>query len=317
MAGQSSTSQRHEPQAVGLYSRTLIHTPVVRWIFSVRLRDQEHHEVAMIGDQFLAVNEIDATGRLRQLGRVDSFGSQIRSAAVIGTEAKYTPRLPPPLNFKVEKSTEALPESVPPQFLAIVTNDPPELRFMIANVDSTKELTFHERIRALPVMDGLLTQPGKLLAVDPDSRMLAVAAIERSLLVYRIKDLETLAAEYKDDLSEWNPVRDECLVEINGTILRMEFLQPDPAYPNQAVLVLIVAAQRRLVIQWYIWNLEDDLVPLSSSDLGPFSHPLPRGTCFSTTTGRVTNRMQSTARRSFSFLRSERPRFSWCITSIT
>lgn len=260
------------PPVVGIISKTLVRSPVTRRLFPARLRCRSCHDIVFLGEDFFHVKQIDRNGRLHHIGTKTGFRSPIRSAGIIGQTPKPIYQGPlsiyPGPHFNDEDPV--VPEHIPPQFLVLALEDPPELRFLIVDSQQDRPLRFQERIHPLPAGTDFLTQPGRLIAVDPNSRAFAVAACEKNILIYRLKSTTELSDEYSTNKNTWDPIMEDCSLKIDGSILCMDFLHMSSSHDSHIALVLIVATNGRTRVYWYIWNFAEE--PLRAKD--PLMHPL-------------------------------------------
>lgn len=269
------------PPSAGIISKTVIKSPVARWLLPARFCRKVQHDIAFIGETFVEIKQITRDGRLRHLGTKTGFSSRIRSAGVIGEAAKPLPDPP----YSTSPADEAVgPADMPPQFLVLACDEPPELRFLVADsqgegFSNIQSLRFHERIEPLPTDSDFLAQPGNILAIDPGSRAIAVAAVKKNLIVYRLKDMSSLSEEYANNTTAWNPVAEGCVLKIDGYVRQMEFLRAGVPDRGLLVLVLVVTKEKRSRLWWYIWNLDQG--PLCKKE--PFTCPLAKGMCSTST----------------------------------
>ncbi|KAF2419608.1 hypothetical protein EJ08DRAFT_702787 [Tothia fuscella] len=273
---------KSRPQ-IGLLSRTLIRSPMVKWIIPARIRKEKCNDLIFISENSLHIKEIHSGGVLSDVGTKADFPAQIRSAAVLGEQVDVQEKLDP--RVKEEDSEPEDPNAFPPQILVIALASA-ELRFLV--VDNTYDgdtLHFHESTIPLPVDQSAPKTPGKYLVVDPLSRAIAVAASRDTIVLYGLKDWKTLSQEYTADQSDWNPIEHERLLKVDGPILAMDFINPDSKENDRVVLVVIVAVHNKSKLgcyEWTIANGPEDLKPVvenyrffqSKSDPKPHSDGL-------------------------------------------
>ncbi len=234
-----------EEPAIGLLSTTLVHSPVINKILPARIRGTEFNDLLFVGENFVHIVEIQQDGHLRHIGTKSDFGSRIRAAAVIGrrVEEQDEPYLPFIKREKLNSVTDnesSEPQTVSPQML-VVSLESGELRAFFAEYDhTTTNLRFFESSTTLPLATSAIQQPGKHLAVDPRARAIAVASMNGTLIIYKLKCRERIEEEFHSDSHSWQPIGEDFPIPVDGIILQMEFLTPAPDDNDHATLVVIV-----------------------------------------------------------------------------
>ncbi|KAL1854374.1 hypothetical protein Daus18300_011473 [Diaporthe australafricana] len=79
------TKQKQPPPQCGIMTRTLVDSPVAHWILPVRLRSPQHNDIAIVGDHYVQISELQDDLQLHSIAKKKDFGSRIRNAKVIGT----------------------------------------------------------------------------------------------------------------------------------------------------------------------------------------------------------------------------------------
>jgi hypothetical protein len=244
---------------VGLLSRTLIRSPMVKWILPARIRGSEL-DLIFVSENSIHIKSVQKHGFLEDVGTKADFPSQIRSAAVLGGPIESTSVAPntsassPSRNSEIIRPEE--PVTLPPQILMIALTSG-ELRFLVVDNKRTcgNSLHFHETYIPLLVDQSTPRTPGKQLVVDPLSRAIAVAANRDTIVLYGLKDRETISREYAADQRNWNPIEHERLLKVDGPILAMEFINPGSPEPDRVVLVVIVAVRNKAKLGVYEWTI--------------------------------------------------------------
>jgi hypothetical protein len=259
---------------MGILSKTLIRSPVTRWLLPGALRSKNQHDVAFVSEMHVELKNLHRDGSLESIGSRGGFGSRIRAVGILGEAARpHSFAKHPP--YTLEPALDSIvPENVPPQFLVLAHEYPPELRFLIVDHDSDRTLRFHERIEALPTQGDFRTQPGHLLSVDPESRALAVAAAKKNVVVYRLANLADLGAQYLGDKRSWSPIVERKVLKTPGYIRHMEFLRMGADQAGWIALILVIVAENRSRLCWYLWRDNQSI----GTPRGPFMHPLEKGT---------------------------------------
>ena len=240
-----------ETPTVGLLSTTLVHSPVINKILPARIRGTEFNDLLFVGENFVHIVEIQQDGHLRYIGTKSDFGSRIRAAAVVGrrVEEQDEPYLPLIKREKLSSVTgneSSELQTVSPQML-VVSLESGELRFFFAEQDhATSNLGYFESSTSLPLATSAIQQPGKHLAVDPRARAIAVAAMNGTLIIYKLKSRKRIEEEFRSDPRSWQPIDEDFPIPVDGIILQMEFLTPSSSDNDHAILVVIMNTEPRV-----------------------------------------------------------------------
>jgi hypothetical protein len=102
------------------------------------------------------------------------------------------------------------------------------------------------------------------LAVDPQSRAIAVAANEREVVIYSAKSEERIQHELQTREPKWCLVSAQQPIQIQGVIQHMDFLIPptdDQGAEDEdhIILLLIVMDQRKTRAVWIDWYASSDI----------------------------------------------------------
>jgi hypothetical protein len=131
--------------------------------------------------------------------------------------------------------------------MLVVSLESGELRFFFAkHHHAVANLDFFESSTSLPLATSAIQQPGKHLAVDPRARAIAVAAMNGTLIIYKLKSRERIEEEFLSDPRSWQPIEEDFPIPVDGVILQMEFLTPAPSDNDHAILVAIVNTEPRV-----------------------------------------------------------------------
>jgi hypothetical protein len=247
---------RRAKRGIGLLSRTLIRSPMMKWIIPARIRHKDLNDLIFVGENTVHIKQVLRGGFLRDVGTKADFPSQIRSAAILGAQVES--RLIKPEDSEHEQLYPPKEQSeLPPQILVLALESA-ELRFLVLDpTHQGKTLRFHESPIQLPVLKSTLRNPGKILVVDPLSRAIAISASSDTIMLYGLKDRESLNDEYTANREDWNPILQERQINVEGTILAMDFINPDSVHRDHVVLVIITHAGNRNMIACYDWNVAD------------------------------------------------------------
>lgn len=283
----ANREEKHKPLAYsarppiyGILSRTVVRTPVLNSIIPARLRHKDRNDVVYVHEDYIEIVEVRNNGQeLRHIATKADFGSRIRAARILGAPRQprfddsyvngksfsFTDRVKSVSNTPLVKNEQPesnngvapQPSLVPPHILAL-TLEAPELVFLFATQEADG-VRFSTRNRPLPSNRSFLEQPGKHIAVDPNSRALAVAACEGMFLLYALKAMDRIRQEFVVSGGEFDPIVEERVLPVDGVILRMEFLHPPADDHDHVLLLLVVSKNRRTRLFCYEWDCSTSL----------------------------------------------------------
>ncbi|KAK7957135.1 uncharacterized protein PG986_006357 [Apiospora aurea] len=271
-AAKSKTRPRPaEPPNYGILTRTIVDSPIFRWVLPVHLRSSRNHDVALIGDNFIQICELSQDSQLHNVIRKSDFGSRIRNARVVGQPPNYfrgygdgdnNPRIKTEDDdvemldpTQAPGTTRTPPSALPPQFLALML-ERGALVFLYLKEGSDGSLEFVSSSHEMP--DKSLVHPGFHMAVDPSSRYLVLACAQNNFLVYELESMETLQARHSQRYP-LNPIKSFRSRAVNGVIHKLEFLYPAPENDFHIILMMIIIRKQAGRLAVYDWELGEDL----------------------------------------------------------
>lgn len=234
---------------VGLLTKTIIRSPVIRWIIQVRIRGPHSNDVAFVGDDFVHIKQVKEQGHLDHIATKADFDGRIRAAKVLTIDPADDGE---DVFMKHENGPNIYEDQETPRQCLVVTTGTNQLLFLRLVDDGMGGHRFSHESRPLPVFDRIIYQPGEHIAIDRDSRALAVAANERELLIYTTRPAKSHA-------HDWCPVVAQRALQVEGVIQLMDFLTPPSDDQDHIILLLIVADQRRTKAVWIDWYVDLDL----------------------------------------------------------
>ncbi|KAI9846584.1 MAG: hypothetical protein M1837_003825 [Sclerophora amabilis] len=265
------------PPTAGILTKTIIPTPVVNWIIPARIRHKYKNDVVFVGETFVQIRELRGDGHLHDIVKKCDFGAKIQHARIFGIPRK--PAMPgldasiardlPPAGYAYNDAIPD-PQDVPifdqpklPPHILVLTLDSSTLVFLFAQEGTDGSVNFITSSRSLPRRVSELQYPGKQIAVDPKSRAMAVSAQENSFIIYSLVPMSQLKREVKSGgfsvANGFNPVREERQVDVEGIILRLDFLHPEPSDEARVILLLAVSKDHKTWLLTFEW---DSLLPL-------------------------------------------------------
>ncbi|OLN95595.1 hypothetical protein CCHL11_04861 [Colletotrichum chlorophyti] len=280
------------PPNCGIISRTVIESPIARWVLPARLRSAHHNDVAFVGDHYVSIQELRKDGQLQEVLRKNDFGCRIRNACVIGNKHEHFRVVPDEAGHDIIKSEDEDDDAHMAEFSSPIGTSsthgllPPHLLLLVLESGSFVFLfirrdlhgklefvasPFHNPVRRLGNL-------GFHVAVDPRSRYVAVADAQNKFVVYELETMEAMGDQYMRHKSI-NPVRNHIPTAVQGTILKMEFLYPRPEDQHHTILLLIVVRADRSKMVMYEWGRGEDLVTTLTEEkrghrMGP-EHRMP------------------------------------------
>ncbi|KAK8011479.1 mono-functional DNA-alkylating methyl methanesulfonate N-term-domain-containing protein [Apiospora arundinis] len=255
-----------EPPNYGILTRTIIDSPVIRWVLPVHLRSSRNHDVAFIGDNFIQICELGQDSQLHNVIRKTDFGSRIRNACVIGPPPNYfrdnNPRIKTEDDdVEMLDSTHAPgtartpPGALPPQFIALVL-ERGALVFLYLKEESNGRLEFVSSCHEMP--DKSLVHPGFHMVIDPSSRYLALGCAQSNFIVYELESMETLVTRHAQRYP-LNPIKSFRSRAMNGVIHKLAFLYPASGNDDHIILMMIIIHKQAGRVAVYDWELGEDL----------------------------------------------------------
>jgi len=243
---------------LGFVSKTLIHSPAVNWICRARIRAKVKNDIVLVGEDRLDLVTVLREGNLSHVGTKAYHGRTIKAAATLGEATKYfEPDLIKPEDDDMVMSGGAS-SPMPPQ-MVVLALDTAELVFVFACDEFPGAITFRESFYPLPRIDSVLRTVGARLAIDPMSRAIAVAAHDRGIVLLCLNRKQLLGCDVPPVSARWSPVMADLPLQVDGTILQMEFLYPkrEEEHDSLVRLAVIVAKGGKSRIICYTWDDAD------------------------------------------------------------
>ncbi|KKY23613.1 putative mitochondrial translation initiation factor if [Phaeomoniella chlamydospora] len=245
----------------GILSRTLIRSPSIHTILPGKIRTRHQNDVIFVGDNFIQVLELGRNGYLEDTAVKTDFGSKILAANVIGLSENEVEEFADSVVKQEHDSTDGCMDwtkdracEVPPQLLVLVLESQ-QVLFIYCRDNSEGSVDFYIRTRALPRELSSLPQYGQHLAVDPQSRAIAIAAPFGHVGIMSLKSADALTQESQSgETKPIMPVTEERFFRTDGIILQVNFLLPPPDRPDSAILLLLVSKGGSTRIVLYEWD---------------------------------------------------------------
>ncbi|KAF4414528.1 hypothetical protein CFRS1_v012191 [Colletotrichum fructicola] len=261
------------PPDCGILTRTVIESPIARWVLPALLRSAHHNDVAFVGDRHVSISELRKDGQLQEVLRKKDFGCRIRNACVIGNKYERFRATADDAGVDHIKSEDEDDDThmvdsssasgpigahglLPPHLLLLVL-ETGTFVFLFIKRDMHNKLEFvaspfHNPARQMG------HHLGFHVAVDPRSRYIAVADVQNKFVVYELESMEAMSDQYmrKNAIA---PVSAHHSRAVQGTILKMEFLYPRPEDQGHVILLIIFVKGDKSKMVIYEWERGDDL----------------------------------------------------------
>ncbi|KAH7031003.1 mono-functional DNA-alkylating methyl methanesulfonate N-term-domain-containing protein [Microdochium trichocladiopsis] len=250
-----------EPPTCGLLTRTVVDSPVTRWILPVRLRSSRFNDVAFIGENYVQIFELDElNSQLRDIKRKRDFSAKIRNAAIIGPASRHpeddgmnSDVFPKVENdADIDMTDRAAGQSVlPPQLLVLVLENG-QVLFLFMTKGSSGQWVFETSYWSLPVSHNAPI-PLHHLTVDPRSRYLCFGHTTTLFVICELETMETLRQRYSSGLP-LDPVKKMHPRAISGSIGNISFLYPALDAESHVILLVIMIQRNSTKLAYYEWE---------------------------------------------------------------
>lgn len=167
-SGASSGSQRPQELAglLGVFTQTLLPSPVTQWILPARLRNRNHNDVVFVGQRRVQIKRATMGGFLEDVLEKNDFAGSIVGAKVlnVSTQLPWESQLQTHDPSAGHYITPEVLDKLPSQIL-VLSLEMKQLVFLCCSPSSPGEfITFR---RPLPIDVNLPEKFGKHIAVDP------------------------------------------------------------------------------------------------------------------------------------------------------
>lgn len=267
-------AQGRELSAVGILTQTIHETPFVKFALPAHIRQRKLNDVVFVCENALHLKEVHVDGTLHHVGTKADFKGKILAARVFGAprrreekDESHRPRMRRKDVHAQRRSTagdDGAANSLPPEIL-VLSLDTNSIMFVWAHQAPT-EIHFRHQILRLPPGTSPYDRPGSFLAVDPNCRAIAVAALEGYFVLYSTKSIDEWREDMRhqgDSAAQATLVEDERVIPIQGRVMHMEFLAPNREKQQQddthVILLLFVAHQGKTKMTCYDWDTRYNL----------------------------------------------------------
>jgi hypothetical protein len=242
----------------GVLTKTIVRTPVIKFILHACIRHQDLNDVVFVGEDFIHVKQVKHNGHLEHIATKDNFGCHIAAAKTFSLD--HNPPSDGDEFIKQEPATSQCgnAKSDLPQQFVVLTLASDDMVFLYLKRQDDGSYEFAHQACPMPSFKNPIHRVGHHLAVDPASRALAVAACENEIVIHSAKPTDHIRRELEEDHPDWCPVSAQRAHSVTGVIQHLEFLHPPDKDPDHIILLLIIVDQRRtkaLLIDWQTSDL--------------------------------------------------------------
>ncbi|KAL5594150.1 hypothetical protein BROUX41_001196 [Berkeleyomyces rouxiae] len=246
---------------LGLLSRTVIDTPVIRSIVPARIRSPAHNDIVFIGDRFIRVCELRADDQFYEIGRKTDFDPSIIHARVIGYNYEDEERAENAVPDPNQPISAILDENapcrgdLPLQILVLFLKSHEYVFIFMGSRNGQAEFVSS---RCAGPHSQMVQEQGLHFAIDPESRYMATAFPKSGFCVSELESFETLRQQYRDGQA-LKPLRYWKSKITNGYVIKIDFLHPREEDPEAVILLLILRVDGDTKIMTYQWRNGENL----------------------------------------------------------
>ncbi|KAJ5157168.1 uncharacterized protein N7482_008268 [Penicillium canariense] len=243
---------RSAREVTGLFTQTILPSPIVQWILPARLRSKHHNDVVFVGQRRVQIKQASPGGFLEDVTEKNDFDHPIVGAKVIdvNTQLPWETQLHT-TGVDIQDDLEVL-DRLPSQIL-VLSLEMKELQFLYCPISGEDKFVTHRR--PLPVDVDLADRFGKHIAVDPKSRAVAVSASNHYFGLFLLKSPKEIQQQMTE--GKLDPIKREHFYSCDGTIQFMEFLYPRTADDKRIILLIITSGAEGSFARIFQWD-EDD-----------------------------------------------------------
>ena len=261
-----TTFNAHNPQ-YGLLSRTVLPTPLYKFILPANIRHREFNDVVLVGEDSVQLNEIYGYGQSRNIAVKSDFSGRILAARVFGGESREicvetsvgSPQPETKTAFaNTSSSTGGKDQRTPPE-VVVLTLTSRTMMFLWAQRSANGTSVFQHKAVKLPASSSRFDRLGQYLAIDPKGRAMAVGAYEGRFILYKTKSMHMWQDELRSR-PDSTPIEDERVMFIEGRIVHMDFLTSAVGMDDYHVVLLFIIAHQGLTkLTCFDWDCRYDL----------------------------------------------------------
>ncbi|KAI4865647.1 hypothetical protein F4820DRAFT_284650 [Hypoxylon rubiginosum] len=268
-----------KPPTCGVLTRTIVDSPVIRWVLPVQLRSARYNDVALISDHSVQICELGHDRQLQDIVKKNDFGSRIRNVVVMGSpqySRKANEGADDGTHVKTEDSDTKVPDLgttapghrdvnslLPPQLLILVL-ERGDLVFLFLRQGESCSWEWVPSTHKVPGQR--LVYPGFHMAIDPSSTFLTLACSENLFIVYQLESMEILRAQYLQRFP-LQPIKSRIARSVKGIIHKIEFLHPTHGNEVQVILLIIMIQPEVSKLAVLEWDSRSDMSQIFSQEI--------------------------------------------------
>ncbi|KAI3317448.1 hypothetical protein HD806DRAFT_541229 [Xylariaceae sp. AK1471] len=257
-----------KPPNYGLLTRTIIESPIIRWVLPVQLRSSRFNDVALVGDQSVQICELGTDMQLQPVAKKVDFGSRIRNCRVMGTHDYLRKRREDiHANYYQSGDIDMTDSDAPTatshpsdnelfQQILLLVLSTGEVVFLFMNPTPAGDWKFVSS--HFSILSGRLVDPGFHMAISPDGGYLALACSENLFIVYQLESIEELRRQHHEGQSI-RPIRSIQARAVKGIVHKIDFLHPGSENVSQIILLVVTVQLGVPKLAIYEWDSSESL----------------------------------------------------------
>ncbi|KAJ2981688.1 hypothetical protein NUW58_g6626 [Xylaria curta] len=264
----TANTTHRKPPNFGVFTRTVIESPIVRWVLPAQLRSSRLNDVALVGEQSVQICELSSDSQLRPIAEKLRFGSRIRNCRVMGTH-DYLRRKREDTHATYHRSDDVEAtfsgSSIPStpsgnsdmfQQILVLVLSTGELVFLFMSPTANGDWEFASSHSS--ILSGRLVDPGFHMAISPDGGYLALACSEHLFIVYQLASIEELRKQHGEG-QPIQPIVSSRARSVKGIIHKFDFLHPSPENVSHVILLIITIQLGVPKLAIYDWENSEPL----------------------------------------------------------
>ncbi|KAL4929473.1 protein thtA [Aspergillus undulatus] len=237
---------------LGLLTHTLVPSPIVQWILPARLRSKIQNDVVFVGERNLQIKEAIAGTHLEDVTSKSDFDASIMAAKVINISTE----LPWEAQMRIGSGAADVASELqnPPPQIMVLSLASKDLVFLYYSSNAGQFVHYH---RPLPSDVSTFERFGRNIAVEPRSRAVAVSASSGHFGIFMLKAPSVVQSQMLED--RLDPIAEERFFHLDGDIIFMDFLYPEPEDGDKIILLLLVSHNQATQAICYEWSAHHTL----------------------------------------------------------
>ncbi|KAI1330850.1 mono-functional DNA-alkylating methyl methanesulfonate N-term-domain-containing protein [Xylariaceae sp. FL0255] len=280
----NTAEESSKPPPYGVLTKTVVPSPITRWILPVQLRASRYNDVALVGNRSVSICELDAENQLQPIVTKDDFEANIRNCQVLGSHGYLADYYKNGTKKKKEDAgsdiemTDAAEQDTHEMFqqLLVLVLETGELVFAFLERTSSEGWAFVTLPGILPNWGDSKSKPKTKrkpmikpetfqMAISPTGEYLVLSYAVDQCIVCQLEPLKKIRLEYYQG-REVQLVREHVALTMRGVIQTLDFLYPGPGKESQVIMVLISTNAGISRLATYEWDRSESLRHVLRSD---------------------------------------------------